>query len=975
MKNIFLILVIFFSMLFAQAQQAIVMGTVMDSQTKDLLIGATIVIKGTRTGIITDINGNYTLQGIQMGDVVLVVSYIGYETQEIPLTLKRGETRKLNISLVEMSILTGAVVITAQARGQQAAINRQINAKGIINVISTEKLQELPDANVAEAIGRLPGLMTQREGGEGQKIVIRGLEPKYNTVSINGMIAPSTDPNDRSTDLNMVASDIIGGVEVMKAVTADKDADGLGGTVNLILKDAPEGFKANASLQGGYHSQINNIGNIKGSIYLSNRFFKNSFGVILVGSAEAVDRSNDKMDVNYLVQGDPDTEEGETFVRPWLDKLKLQSNLVKRTRYNASLNMDYVKGGTKIKSTNMLSMMYKDEFVREKQYAVGDQNMRFVQKDNQTMDMILSNSIDVAHNFWGTTLDYGGGISYSAQETRYNHELDFRISAPFITPTSELKYLEPDLVPNPVNIDDNINNYYLYSGTFNSVQAPETEWSTWLNWKVPYAIGNNIEGYLKIGGKYRQKDRDKESSRDYTRFDRPDKLNAVKINSPELALSSVGGYIGLSSFLDNDFSTTDFLIGRYNYLDVDYALKRDYVSDFYDTNKDLYANIMTAMIQDDYTGHEELYAGYLMAEMNIGKWLTFIPGLRYDYTYMNYGGYSGDNIPSDLTVETTVSYTWNTESNHFDYFLPQIHLRIKPLKWFDIRLAFTQTLSRPDFELLAPRTQVTATQQFVDYSRTNLNPAKSTNYDVILTFYNDNWGLFTIGGFYKNIDDFIFVRNAVIKSNSETSTENLGLSSALNGFTIRYPQNNPNPARLWGVEFDAQTSLKSLNGLWKGIVLSANMSLMQSETEYNETLILRVANPNYGQPGNTDGRYIRINNDTSYTDRLLMQPSMLANIALGYDYKKFSCRISYTYQDDILITEQHRSDGADKETTLGFSKWDLQLNQKINNHFRVFANMSNIFNSPDVSIRKITGYTKSMEYYGFTAYLGVKITL
>lgn len=975
MRRIILIIALLFNLLVLHAQQATVMGTIMDSKTKDLLIGASVIVKGTGFGTISDINGNYILQGIPAGDIVVAVSYIGYEMQEIQLTLKKGETRQLNISMVDMSILTGEVIITAQARGQQAAINQQMNASGIVNVISTEKLQELPDANVAEAIGRLPGLMTQREGGEGQKIVIRGLEPKYNTVSINGMIAPSTDPNDRSTDLNMVASEIIGGVEVMKAITADKDADGLGGTVNLILKDAPEGLKATANLQGGYHSQINNIGNLKGSVYLSNRFFNNSLGAIVVGSVEGVDRSNDKMDVGYLVQGNPDTQNGETFVRPWLDKLRLQSNLVKRTRYNVSVNLDYVLGSTKIKATNMLSMMYKNQFIREKQYAVGDQNMRFVQKDNRNMDMILSNTIEISHNFWGTTLDYGGGRSYSAQQTRYNHDLDFRIASPFVTPASELKYLEPNLVPNPVNINDNIANYYLYSGTFNDIQAPETELSAWLNWKVPYSIGSNIKGYIKIGGKYRQKDRDKDSSRDFTRFDRTDRLTQAKINSPELALSSVGGYIGLSSFLDNNFSTTDFLNGRYPFLNVDYALKRDMVSDFYDTNKDLYANIMTAMIQDDYTGHEELYAGYLMTEMNVGKWLTFIPGIRYDYTYMKYGGYSGDNIPSDLTVETSVSYSFNEESNNFAYYLPQIHLRLKPANWFDIRLALTQTLSRPDFELLAPRTQVTATQQFVDYSRTNLRPAKSTNYDAILTFYNKDWGLFTIGGFYKNIDDFIFVRNAVIKSNSETSVESLGLSPALNGFTIRYPQNNPHPARLWGVEFDVQTSLKKLDGFWKGIVLSANMSFMQSRTEYNETLILRAANPDYGKPGNTEGRFIRINKDTTYTDRLLMQPSMLANVSLGYDYKKFSARMSYSYQDDILITEQHRSDGADKETTLGFSKWDLQVNQRINKYFSIFANMSNISNSPDISIRKITGYTKTMEYYGYTAYLGIKLSL
>lgn len=72
-------------------------------------------------------------------------------------------------------------------------------------------------------------------------------DPKYNSVAINGMNAPSTSSTDRSTDLNMISPDMIAGAEVLKASTADKDADGLGGTVNLIMKDAPRDFKLNVT--------------------------------------------------------------------------------------------------------------------------------------------------------------------------------------------------------------------------------------------------------------------------------------------------------------------------------------------------------------------------------------------------------------------------------------------------------------------------------------------------------------------------------------------------------------------------------------------------------------------------------------------------------------------------------------------------------------------------------------------------------
>ena len=126
------------------------------------------------------------------GKQTLQAFFLGYKDVSIDLDLKAGEVRVLNITMNGEGEVLEGVVVSAQAKGQQAAINRQLSASGILNAVSEEKLRELPDVNVAEAVGRLPGLMIQRDGGEGQKIIIRGLDPKYNTIAINGMNAPST---------------------------------------------------------------------------------------------------------------------------------------------------------------------------------------------------------------------------------------------------------------------------------------------------------------------------------------------------------------------------------------------------------------------------------------------------------------------------------------------------------------------------------------------------------------------------------------------------------------------------------------------------------------------------------------------------------------------------------------------------------------------------------------------------------------
>ena len=166
---------------------------------------------------------------------------------------------EVNVELEYVAVETGEVTITAQAEGQIEAINKQLSSNTITNVVSSDRIQEIPDVNVAESVGRLPGISIVRSGGEGQKVTIRGLSPKYNVMMVNGVRMESTDRDDRSVDLNMIAPNILSGIEVTKALTADMDADAVGGTVNLIIGKAREGFYKNFSMQGGYASLANHL--------------------------------------------------------------------------------------------------------------------------------------------------------------------------------------------------------------------------------------------------------------------------------------------------------------------------------------------------------------------------------------------------------------------------------------------------------------------------------------------------------------------------------------------------------------------------------------------------------------------------------------------------------------------------------------------------------------------------------------------
>ena len=966
-----------FAAAFCHAQNATITGTVKDGDMNDFLIGASVFVEGTAHGTIADANGSYNLS-VPYGKVTVCCDFLGYKPQEIELELEAGEVRTLNITMYSDSEVLEGVVVSAQAKGQAAAINSQINAAGIINAVSEEKLSELPDVNVADAIGRLPGLMIQRDGGEGQKIIIRGLAPKYNTVAINGMSAPSTSSTDRSTDLNMISPDMVAGVEVMKANTADKDADGLGGTVNLIMKDAPYGLRLAVNGETGYHSQINNIGRYKAGVTASNRFFQDRLGIILAAAFDRTDRSNDTFSASYNVNGNTPTP-GYDYVRPWLTTTSIQSNLEARTRYNINLNFDLIASDRiKIKFSNIFSNMGRDRDVRSKNYNLDGNRLRFRQTDIISSTSNLSNILKGEFNILNSFLEVGAGHSSAWMRSPWNNELEFRISNPFSTDISEIELLPPYDAIAPEHVDESdISQWYLYDGTHETEKTNEREISAWLDWKYPFNIGRHVSGYVKAGGKFRMKDRSAEIRSSYRRFDLSEGYGPAFINLPDLTHSGSkdGSQIGIDYFLDNDYKNRgNFLRGLYPNCDFSFALDDARMRTFYEANQSLYYKLLSETLVNDYTGHEEIYAAYVMAELNFGEYVTFIPGVRYDYSYLRYTGYSGSNVSVSESDEQQFTFTESTDSENFGYWLPQIHLKIKPLSWMDIRLAFTETLSRPDYNLLSPRTIIRPGNSTIDWSRTNLKPALSKNYDVTVSFYPKDWGLFTISGFYKDIDNFIYTRTAAVLKDTDTSPEKFGLDDAYVGYAMTYPLNSPTKATIKGLELEAQLLFHHLDNFLKGFVLTANFTIMDSRMKYHTTALSRATNPDYGKvPGASP--FVQVNTDTYYEDRLIDQPTYLFNASLGYDYKRFSVRLSCNYQDGVLVTAQQRSDAADKEITKPFMKLDAQLKYTINRHVSLYASWSNINCAVDRRVRYITGYPVRTEYYGTCAYIGVKYNI
>ncbi|MBD3287651.1 TonB-dependent receptor plug domain-containing protein, partial [candidate division KSB1 bacterium] len=161
------------------AQTGKVVGYVLDERSGNPLPGANIFIEGTSLGSASDINGFYIISNVPPGTYTINVMYIGYEKRSFELQVLAGQKVERDIKMKAEVVKGQEVTVTAQAEAQLQAINQQLSAKTIKNVVSRKQIQELPEANAAEAVGRLPGVSLERSGGEGNKVVIRGMGPKY----------------------------------------------------------------------------------------------------------------------------------------------------------------------------------------------------------------------------------------------------------------------------------------------------------------------------------------------------------------------------------------------------------------------------------------------------------------------------------------------------------------------------------------------------------------------------------------------------------------------------------------------------------------------------------------------------------------------------------------------------------------------------------------------------------------------------
>ncbi|MEM9931844.1 MAG: carboxypeptidase-like regulatory domain-containing protein, partial [Bacteroidota bacterium] len=178
------------SLMSLSAQTGILSGRIVDEATLPLA-GATVTVDGVR-GTTSDIDGYYAIVNLPAGTHKLNISFIGFEKVEKDITIKAGETTVQNFEL-NPGINLSAVVITSQLRGQARALSNQRSRYNVTNIIAADQIGRFPDANIGDALKRVPGISVQYDQGEARFGSIRGTAPQLNAVTINGERIPSAE--------------------------------------------------------------------------------------------------------------------------------------------------------------------------------------------------------------------------------------------------------------------------------------------------------------------------------------------------------------------------------------------------------------------------------------------------------------------------------------------------------------------------------------------------------------------------------------------------------------------------------------------------------------------------------------------------------------------------------------------------------------------------------------------------------------
>ncbi len=929
-------------------QSGTVIGEVIDPVTGETLPGATVAVQGTHIGVSTDVDGRYTLRRVPAGSQTLEIRYMGYEIQEITVTVISGERIVQNIELQPDLIEGDEVIVQARQRGQSRALTRQRESVNIRSVVSSEQIDRFGDETVTGALQRVAGM---GHGGAN----IRGVGAGASNVTMDGQRMGSTDRTDRGVDLSTISADMVQDLEVIKVITPNMDADALSGVINVNTRRPIGGERDfNARLGGGATSRF---AGLTGPAYRASFSYGDS----------PSDNFSFGINLSYLRS----ISASESFSMGWgtrtfehidgpvdlLTGLSTNLSMGPRDRYATGFQFTFQPTDRStfhvqamLNRQNREQMSYGKRFPISLQHYTRSPYHTGPRHDSGGHQMWYDTSLNAyktdqytfrlgaRHLFDGFDMEYALGWGHG----RHNHdryifnfgasggsyEWDIDISDRWRPLVDVNEYGNRTAWPTQQELE-------LYDGrqSYRWDGSVNNEFRGSIDFDVPYSSAVNI----KFGASG---------------------LMTFKAGDRENFSGSMGSRFSVDQF-DHLLNADWHIMGRNEHraYHIPYLIDLRKARGYYHGQRPLFNIDLESWARSsetsDYVADEHVFAGYGMGTFAFGRW-TFLGGVRLEQTITQYSG----KIITLNTVGDLRGVEDQVHNNSYLNVFPNAQLVYALGRFTNLRLAYSRSIGRPSYSRLAPNT--TRDFQEEEYSQGNpdLNPMVSNNLDLLFEHYFMNVGQFTVGLYYKELSDFVYSFSDFL------GPEGLEGDSLYAGWRFRTYKNGEE-ATVYGVEFTWQQNLTFLPGFLGSLGTYVSYSYSHSLSDVGRR--------------DTSG-------DIIYA-RLQDQRPHVVNTGLDYSQGGFSAQISWHWgapsissygtlrfvpgDPDVPINQRVYFD-AYRDAARDLS---LTLRYRLTDNFRIWADASNIMNHRSVSYHYHRDYYPSnSSLSGRRASLGLRYT-
>ncbi len=778
MKKIIVSSLLLISVFLADAQKGTIKGTVTDAKTNEVLIGTTVMLKGTTTGGITDFDGNYTIPKINPGRYTLLVSFISYDSKEMPIEVKAGEEKVINVSLSPATIEVEGVRVVAKANRESEAmlLIDQKKSENIKESIGAKRLSELGVSDAASATSKISGVTKNEGSGD---VYIRGLGDRYLSTTMNGLPIPSDDVEKKNIDLGLFSTDVIKNVSISKTYDAATYGDQSSGAVDISSKSYSEKFEL--EVKAGSNTNVFSdgmFGNFKGTQNLNDLtmgFYKSPMSIedaLQNQSWNTVDVAF-PLDRSFSISGGKKAKLGtgdlSMFgVLSYGNEYDYSEGVYQKYRANDQYKSftDLEKFETIQKTTALLSFDYeinKDNSIsyhgvllnkaKDELWEMGRNGEGFFYDQIPQEEETFIRDQNIKQNLLFVNQLLG------------DHKLNKKNNLKWAVGYNRVKADEPNRIGNQVIMLEEDEIYFVKSTNYeHSKSCQEIK-------------DNEVNGYLKNITTLIDEE-DKKLKLNYG-------LN-FRYKTRDFSSQKVASYLpSPSATLGTSIDKLDEILNNGTYYDN--------------------STIRTKIAQEDtYDASLLVGAGYLNATYNKNKFMVNV-GVRYEY----------DLINVDWDVANYVGRTGDLEGT-YDNILPSLNLKYSLGDKNILRLAASKTVTLPEFKELAPFEYVSPTGQ-VQKGNPDLINSNDYNIDVKWELFPTAKEMISLTGFYKLIEDPI------------------NLAQARGSSGNFYFANTGEKANVYGIELEAKVGIIKTEGTGKpDLNLSMNLTKMWFEQDLLE---------------------------------------------------------------------------------------------------------------------------------------------